>query len=718
MSNLQRTRPAWGRGWAALACALVAACGGGGSDDPREGDAKFSIGGSVSGLLGQGLVLRLNGTHDLAVVADGPFVFGPTVYEADGYEVRVQTQPTAPAQFCDVSRGSGNASADVRDIAVNCTAVQALYPQHGGAWNAWVLNDGASALTASDRACTIEAGRAHWNNCLHAGELRRWDSQRVIACDGLQVSDALDAFDWVCTSGPDGHAVFTSLGLKRGRRLSDLIDFDARSWRPNRIVVRGTQDFDSPQDRWWSNPVVENNAGGPTDASAITIVTADTQAAYGAAGGLVVRPGRVLRAPAGTVAVEGRIVGLGFWLEGEIDARGAPSGVRLQGYTASVLRGVHVHGADDAGIALSQVDGFSASNGLHVQDVRADHNGGAGVQALGGHLMIGVRAYGNGGSGVRAEGHLVDVVAAHNGNYGIELAGVNDVLIDATAVGNANAGILLGSRNQGRGTLAVGLVAVDNGYAGVEVSATAAGSTVGDLASAANGDAGLRVLAGQVRLTGTVRLGGPGDCAGVIAGCVPAAGSDAVFTFTNAIGRAFVGKLETDDAVNASDTAGAAAFAAIVDWAHFEHDLRGWGPDGGLFPAVDQRGPCAAGGDCRIWDWSLRADDGLLRAVLAEPGGDDALDHAWVAADAAACGVIRGAVWADGASTCVSRVLRHAVQAAAGALGNGLCEAGDTCLHTPDLGAYQGHGALEVVAGPTVGAVPGVTLLRHATNGR
>lgn len=718
MANQQCERWNWGRGWAVLACALAAACGGGGSDDPREGDAKFSIGGSVSGLLGQGLVLQLNGTQDLAIAADGPFVFGATVYEGDGYAVRVLTQPTAPAQFCDVSRGSGNARADVRDIVVSCSAVQALYPRHGGAWNAWVLNDGPSALAATDSACTIEAGRAHWNNCLHAGELRRWDSQRVLACDGLQVEDALGAFDWVCTSGPGGHAVFTSLGLKRGRRLSDLIDFDARSWRPNRIVVRGAQSFESPQDRWWSNPIVENNAGGSTEASAVTIVTADTRAAYGAAGALVIQPGRVLRAPPGTVAVEGRIVGLGFWLEGEIDARGAPSGVLLQGYAASVLRGVLVHGADEVGIALSQVDGFSSSNGLHLVDVRADHNGGAGVQALGGHWMHGVRAFGNGGTGVRGDGRLVDVIAAHNGNFGIELAGVNDVLIDATAIGNANAGILLGSRSQGRGTLATGLVAVDNGYAGVEVAATASGSTVGDLASAANGGAGLRVLAASVRLTGTVRLGTPDDCAGVIAGCLPAAGSDAVFLFTNAIGRAFIGKLEIDDAANTSDTAGAAAFAAIADWAHFELDLRGWGPDGSLFPAIDQRGPCAAGGDCRIWDWSLRADDGLLRAVLAEPTGDDAIEHAWVAVDAAACTVIRGAVWDAGLSNCTTRVLRHAVQVQAGALGNGLCEAGDTCLHTPNLGAYQGHGVLEFAAGPTAGAVGGVTLLRHGANGR
>ena len=35
----------------------------------------FSVGGSVSGLEGSGLVLRLNDGDDLSVLADGPFAF-------------------------------------------------------------------------------------------------------------------------------------------------------------------------------------------------------------------------------------------------------------------------------------------------------------------------------------------------------------------------------------------------------------------------------------------------------------------------------------------------------------------------------------------------------------------------------------------------------------------------------------------------------------------
>ncbi len=49
---------------------------------------------------------------------------------------------------------------------------------------------------------------------------------------------------------------------------------------------------------------------------------------------------------------------------------------------------------------------------------------------------------------------------------------------------------------------------------------------------------------------------------------------------------------------------------------------------------------------------------------------------------------------------------------------NGLSESDETCLFTPNIGSYQGHGAL-VEAGVigTGGTVENVTLLQYETNG-
>lgn len=82
--------------------------------------SQHTVGGTVSGLAGSGLVLQLNGGSDLAIGANGGFSF-PAIDEGSAYEVTVSTQPAGPAQTCTVEHGSGTlGSADVTDVAVAC----------------------------------------------------------------------------------------------------------------------------------------------------------------------------------------------------------------------------------------------------------------------------------------------------------------------------------------------------------------------------------------------------------------------------------------------------------------------------------------------------------------------------------------------------------------------------------------------------------------------
>ncbi|MEP7042913.1 MAG: choice-of-anchor Q domain-containing protein [Dokdonella sp.] len=83
----------------------------------------YSIGGTVSGLLGGGLVLQQSGGDDLAIAADGSFTFTTSVPDAGAYTVTVLAQPSDPAQTCVVTNGSGIvAGADVSDVAVTCSS--------------------------------------------------------------------------------------------------------------------------------------------------------------------------------------------------------------------------------------------------------------------------------------------------------------------------------------------------------------------------------------------------------------------------------------------------------------------------------------------------------------------------------------------------------------------------------------------------------------------
>ncbi|WP_198084936.1 hypothetical protein [Variovorax sp. E3] len=73
---------------------------------PPPGAPKFTIGGTVTGLAGSGLVLQNNAGDDLAVGADGSFSFATSLDDGADYGVTVKTQPTA-LQVCVAKRASG-----------------------------------------------------------------------------------------------------------------------------------------------------------------------------------------------------------------------------------------------------------------------------------------------------------------------------------------------------------------------------------------------------------------------------------------------------------------------------------------------------------------------------------------------------------------------------------------------------------------------------------
>ena len=88
---------------------------------PPPPPPEFTIGGTVDGLQGSGLVLSNLG-DGVPVSANGSFTFPRTAVTGQPYEVSVGTQPTNPDQICTVQHGKGTVSiANVTDIAVHCT---------------------------------------------------------------------------------------------------------------------------------------------------------------------------------------------------------------------------------------------------------------------------------------------------------------------------------------------------------------------------------------------------------------------------------------------------------------------------------------------------------------------------------------------------------------------------------------------------------------------
>lgn len=111
-----------------LCClAALAACSNGrgsvDSEEPPTGGAQdgFTVGGTVAGLDGDGLVVQLNGGNDLAVSNNGSFTFNTRIADDAAYNVEVLTQPTGPAQTCTIGNPSGTIdAANVTNVTIAC----------------------------------------------------------------------------------------------------------------------------------------------------------------------------------------------------------------------------------------------------------------------------------------------------------------------------------------------------------------------------------------------------------------------------------------------------------------------------------------------------------------------------------------------------------------------------------------------------------------------
>jgi environmental stress-induced protein Ves len=115
------------RAWSVPVMVLgLAACSNGrGSLEDSGGQqepGKVTVGGTIAGLAGAGLVLQNNEGDDLAVTANGSFTFTTAVDAGSAYNVTVLTQPDGPAQLCSVANASGTAQAtNITSVSVTCS---------------------------------------------------------------------------------------------------------------------------------------------------------------------------------------------------------------------------------------------------------------------------------------------------------------------------------------------------------------------------------------------------------------------------------------------------------------------------------------------------------------------------------------------------------------------------------------------------------------------
>ena len=130
-------------------------------DDVPPPPPSITIGGTVTGLVGTGLVLQHVTTGENLATGNGAFTFLQLLPSGFGYSVAVGTQPSNPSQVCTVTNGSGVANANVTNVAVNCVtpaANGALDPTFGDAGKvstAFGGDDTAMALQADGKIVMV-----------------------------------------------------------------------------------------------------------------------------------------------------------------------------------------------------------------------------------------------------------------------------------------------------------------------------------------------------------------------------------------------------------------------------------------------------------------------------------------------------------------------------------------------------------------------------------
>lgn len=603
--------------------------------------------------------------------------------------------------------------------------------------------------------------------CGHGGELRQAPLTGVSSCTGLTASDALGVFNWACDDS-SGTATFYSTGLVAGKGLTQLVDATAFKYESLTVSQSGTPIVSSPATTWWGNTVAAAPANGGGGAVAVLTGagTIYTVSASGTSGGynfnsdgmaLVTLNGAVLTYADGgtncdwiTGATSGgdRCLVVNrknfFWLEGDYIGTGSNE-VFIMANGTKFNRVRNVRGSDSIESVLyfweasgnlvehgvfskSQIGIGMESNSASfpnkfniINDVTVFQMGSTGIYDYYSsskseqNIFTGIRMNDIAGSGFTtgpgsSKSTFTHVTILNNSGDAFNLVSNNDT-ISQVAIANSTTGLHF----SGAGTNAkVANVAIGNSATGISIATTGnvfSGNLLVGTASTTKCNIAV-ASAGLVNSTCS-DSGTDGSTAYTGAGTA----TNAIFStsfvdFTSS----FAGKVTATDAINTSNSLGVQTFAALTDWLFFESIFRMWGVDGSAFPNADNRGRCTSG-SCRIWDLRLSANDTILRN---KSGNGLTANTAFVTDGVTACpAAVDGSVIVTDQMTVPHTYLLNAMEVQGrGGNNNGLCENGETCVYSPNFGAYQGEGALTSLPCKFHdGTVTGVTMYGYSTNG-
>ena len=623
-----------------------------------------------------------------------------------------------------------------------------LYPEHGANWNDYVRRPDLSltAFELEDEPCDPAAAELH-SQCVHGAELLMVNTG-LHSCEGLELTESLDVFDWFCLER-EGQARFFSRGLLERRGLKDLIE--ASGWRSNSIEIRreGQLILTTPTSVWWENPVVPlpdnsatelvelDNVSGEEPGTIYYLSESRATKGYDVVGdkvAVVVADGAVLSGASTIEANRCHLFPSNYrclvyfrdvnfnWFEGQLSGLGSDATALLSVRDSKrlVVQNTSLLGSSQRGLTLYYV-GSSVFRHLSI----ANTSWGIDGSQLMGSILYSVDIQNSQVHGVSIDpwafkNTFQSVRVTSSRFYAFNIAAFRDTnLIGISALNSGSMGFYLDSVFSYRNTF-LSLLSANNStgmqvhrltqsvFTNVATLNTRYGIdwfASSDQEDNANRFSGALLIGGQTESPPCNILDYGRANVGLVHGNCTDTGADgsseytgnastAVLRTERSIAGAFRGKVSETDSVNPADALGLALYGNLVDffsWFRFENRFRAWGkhhPD--AFPSTNNRRDCEAGETCQIWDWRLDS----AGTAIYNRSGDGANPNSPFVAGEPCPPEVHGDRVETNLNESPSTYLIHAMEIPFDGVGNdnGLCESGERCIYMPHFGAYQGQG--------------------------
>ena len=352
------------------------------------------------------------------------------------------------------------------------------------------------------------------------------------------------------------------------------------------------------------------------------------------------------------------------------------------------------------------------------------------TKGSGGNVYKNIVTSNNKGNGMTINSNgavLQNILSVNNGLDGINIKAPVKAVVMATIMNNLGHGI-----NQDfadAGTTYHKIASVNNGGDGFHLRSETLGATFSEIATAQNG--GYGIFIGDTITKAKVKLGGKlivslnalGNCRLSNAGMIGIANSLCEGSYPSNV-FVYVPSITANSIVShAVPTSVISSFVGplipgpetrkinseISNWIVSSASFRTWGKDSG------GRGPCLSSETCQINDFSLQNSDTVLRNV-----NGNGSEQNEVATDGGSCPTIATGDLNQITSNESITYLLNAVEDSSAPTSNenGLCESGESCIYSPNFGAYQGEGATLSCNFSSSNGLENVKIKTFSINGR